>query len=86
MEYVAQRFVAAQLQGQQRFGTKHYVQLRVAGGQASDRVRTLLEKSTILGVQGAYYYNTIIGPVGGAIGYSNQTKKVYVYLNLGYVF
>ena len=86
MEYVAQRFVAAQLQGQQRFGTKHYVQLRVAGGQASDRVRTLFEKSTILGVQGAYYYNTIIGPVGGAIGYSNQTKKVDVYLNLGYVF
>jgi NTE family protein len=40
----------------------------------------------MLGVQGAYYFNTLFGPVGATLGYSNKTKKPYFYLNLGYEF
>ena len=86
MEYVDNQFVAAQLQGQQRLGKNHYILLRVACAQQSDKVKDLLDSRTIIGVQGAYFYNTMFGPLGATLGYSNRTKEVYLYLNLGYEF
>ena len=86
MEYVNHQFVAAQLQAQERIGANSYVLLRVAGAQQSDRLKELLDDRTLLGGQVAYYYNTIFGPVGATVGYSNHTKKPYVFLNLGYEF
>ena len=86
MEYVGHQFVAAQLQAQERIGGNSYVLLRVAGAQQADHLRNLLDRSTLIGGQIAYYYNTIVGPVGANVGYSNRTKKPYFYLNLGYEF
>lgn len=86
MEYVGHQFVAAQLQAQQRIGQNSYVLLRVAGAQHSDKVKELLDNRTILGIQAAYYYNTMFGPLGASIGYSNRSKKPTFFLNLGYEF
>ena len=86
MEYVDHQFVAAQLQAQQRIGGSHYVLLRIAGAQQADKLKHLLDTRTLLGVQAAYYYNTLFGPVGASLGYSNHTKKPYLFLNLGYEF
>ena len=86
VEYVDHQFVAAQLQAQQRIAHNNYVLLRVAGAQQAADVKNLLDTKTILGAQVAYYYDTMFGPVGASIGYSNHTRKAYVYLNLGYEF
>ena len=86
MEYVEHQFVAAQLQAQQRIGGNSYVLLRVAGAQQSERLKELLDHRPLLGVQGAYFYNTMFGPVGATLGYSNHTKMPYFFLNLGYEF
>ena len=86
MEYVDHQFVAAQLQAQERIGSNSYVLLRVVAAQQSDRLKELLDYRTLLGGQIAYYYNTIAGPVGATLGYSNRTKKPYLFLNLGYEF
>ena len=86
IEYVAHQFVAAQLQAQQRIGSNNYVLLRVAGAQQSDRLKELFDHRTMLGVQAAYYYDTMFGPVGATLGYSNHTKEPYFFLNLGYEF
>ena len=86
VEYVDHQFVAAQLQAQQRIAHNNYVLLRVAGAQQANDVKNLLDTKTILGAQVAYYYDTMFGPVGASIGYSNHTRKAYVYLNLGYEF
>ena len=86
MEYVNHQFVAAQLQAQQRIGSNNYILLRFAVAQQSDRLKELLDYRTLLGGQIAYYYNTIVGPVGATIGYSNRTKQLYFFLNLGYEF
>ena len=86
MEYADDQFVAAQLQAQQRIGSNSYVLLRVAGAQQSQSLKELLDHHTLLGGQMAYYYNTIVGPVGATLGYSNHTKKPYFFLNLGYEF
>lgn len=86
MEYVSHHFVAAQLQAQGHIGTNNYVLLRLAGAQHADKLEELLDHHTILGGQAAYYYNTMFGPIGATIGYSNRTKKPYLFLNLGYEF
>ena len=86
LEYVHNQFVAAQLQAQERVGKSSYVLLRVAGGQHAPNVEELFDYRTMIGVQGVYYYNTMFGPVGATLGYSNHTKKGYFFINLGYEF
>lgn len=86
MEYVDHQFVAAQLQAQQRIGSNNYVLLRVVGAQQSDKLKNIFKHHTIIGGQLSYYYNTIFGPAGLSVGYSNRTKHPYFFLNLGYEF
>jgi NTE family protein len=86
IEYVDHQFVAAQLQAQERIGSNIYFLLRVAAAQRSKELKELFDYSTLIGVQGAAYYNTMFGPVGATLGYSNHTKHVYFYINLGYEF
>ena len=86
IEYIGKQFVAAQLQGQQRIGNNHYILLRLAAGQQSSKLKEIFDNRTLIGGQIAYYYNTIFGPVGASLGYSNCTKKAYFFLNLGYEF
>ena len=86
LEYVHNQFVAAQLQAQQRIGKSSYVLLRVAAGQHAPKVKELFDYRTMIGAQGAFYYNTMFGPVGATLGYSNHTKKAYFFINLGYEF
>ena len=86
VEYVDDQFVAAQLQAQQRMGSNHYALLRVAGAQYAEKTAQLLDHHTLFGVQAAYYYDTMFGPAGITIGYSNRTEKPYVFLNLGFEF
>ena len=86
LEYVNHHFVATQLQAQQRIGENNYLLLRVAGGQQAAQLKELFDHRTMIGVQGAYYYNTMFGPIGATLGYSNHTKKAYFFINLGYEF
>ena len=86
MEYVDHQFVAAQIKAQQRIGNNHYVLLRAAAGQQADKMKNLFDNRTLIGVQAAYYYHTIAGPLGGTVGYSTHTKAPYFYLNLGFEF
>ena len=86
MEYVRKQFIAVQLQGQQRIGSNHYVIIRFAAGQQSNKLKEIFDERTLLGGQIAYYYNTIFGPLGATLGYSNHTKKPYFFLDLGYEF
>ena len=86
IEYVSHQFVAAQLQAQLRIATNNFVLLRVAAGLQSDELKNIFDNRTLIGGQIAYYYNTIVGPVGAALGYSNHTKKAYFFVNVGYTF
>ena len=86
LEYVDHQFLAAQLQAQQRIATNNYVLLRVAAGQKANRLDEILDHRTLLGGQIAYYYKTIAGPVGATLGYSNHTRNVYFFINVGYEF
>ena len=86
MEYVGHHFVGVQLQAQQRMGNNHYALFRIAGAQHSDELEDLFDHKAILGCQAAYYLNTMFGPVGASLGYSNRSKKPYIFVNLGFEF
>ena len=86
MEFVRQHFIAAQLQAQERIGKNHYILLRAGVGAQSEKLGQIFDNKAFVGGQIAYYYNTIFGPVGAAFGYSNHTKKVDFFLNLGHTF
>lgn len=86
VEFVADKFIAVQLQGQYRFGSNHYVFLRLAGAQQAEKLKEIFDHKTLFGIQTAYYYKTMFGPLGATFGYSNRTKQPYFFLNLGYEF
>jgi len=78
--------IATQLQLQYRPTTNNYMQLKFAVGQDAPYLEDLLKHQSMLGGSFSYYYNTMFGPLGGSIGYSNLTKKFYYYINLGFFF
>ena len=85
-EIAENHFVAMQLQGQQRVGTNHYLLLALTGAQQSRELKELFQHRTLLGFRASYNYNTIFGPLGASLGYSNKTKRVNVYINVGFEF
>ena len=86
LESVDDQFAAIQLQGQQRLGRSHYVLLKVAAAQHADEMEDLFKAKMMFGAQLAYYYNSMFGPLGATLGYSNRTKTPCFYINLGYEF
>lgn len=86
VEYAENHFAAIQLQAQQRIGRLHYVLLKASVAQHASELEDLLKTKTMLGGQLAYYYNSMFGPLGATLGYSNRTKTPYFYINLGYEF
>lgn len=86
VEYTRPFVVAAQLQAQQSLGSGHYLLLRLATAQHAAVIKDIPDSKMMLGCQAAYYYNTMLGPIGVTLGYSNKTKEPYFYINLGYEF
>ena len=86
VEYTRPFVVAAQLQAQQSLGSGHYLLLRLATAQHAAVLKDIPDSKMMLGCQAAYYYNTMLGPIGVTLGYSNKTKEPYFYINLGYEF
>ena len=86
VEYTRPFVVAAQLQAQQSLGSGHYLLLRLATAQHAAVIKDLPDSKMMLGCQAAYYYDTMLGPIGVTLGYSNKTKEPYFYINLGYEF
>ena len=86
LELAWDKLVSAQMQAQYNVSPNSLIQFKVAVAQDAPEVKDLLKHKTMLGVSASYYLNTMFGPLGGSIGYSNLTKKFYYYINLGFVF
>lgn len=86
IEYAENFFVAATIKAMQRISTRNYVTLQVSGAQQSGRLRQILERGPMMGYEAAYWYNSMLGPLGATVGYSSRTDKPYVYISLGFDF
>lgn len=85
-EIVDNHFVACQLKLQARLTENNYVLLKAVGAQIADKPRRLLDDGPTLGFQAAYYYQTMFGPVGAALGWSDKTHRTNFFISLGYEF
>lgn len=79
-------FVGAGLKIQQRVMDNNYLMLNVSLAQQADKLKDIGHNSLLHGYQFTWAYNSLFGPVSANVGWSSFTKKLYLYLNLGYEF
>ena len=86
VEPIKNVFASLSLKSQLRLTENNYAMVRVSAGQHSDKFDEIFNNKMLFGVEADYYYRTILGPVGGSLGWSNRTKCLNVYVNLGFEF
>ena len=86
IEETRDKFAAAQLRAQLNITKSSIVLLKIAAAQEAADLKDLLKAQTDIGGSLGYYFNSMLGPLGGEIGYSNISKKFYYYINLGFEF
>ncbi|MGI6243929.1 MAG: patatin-like phospholipase family protein [Prevotella sp.] len=86
IEFADPHFIATQMKFQQQIYTNNFILLKVAAAQHADKLKNLLKHGPMMGYQLAYYYQTLLGPVGGTVSYSNRTDEVNFFFNLGFEF
>lgn len=74
------------LKVQQRFFKEHYIVVKGQVAEMNSKLGHIFDNEPIWGVQLAYSYNSILGPLGGSLSWSNFTHQVYPYINLGFEF
>ena len=71
---------------QQRIMDNNYLFARVAAGVNANKMRHLFDHTVDVGFCAGWAYDSLFGPVGATFGYSNITKSLDFYINLGYEF
>lgn len=80
------KLVLTKLALRYRIGSNHYLTALEEYTKESNKFIYLLKGNDLWGTALRYSYNSIIGPIGAEINYSNKDKKIGVYFNLGYDF
>lgn len=83
---VSNSFVAVGMKLQQRIVDNNYILFRASIAEQADKPHNLFDNKILVGCQVAYFYNTVFGPLGATLGWSNHTNTPYFYINLGYEF
>ena len=78
--------VVAGVRLQQRLYKEHYLMVKGHVAEQNYKLKNIFEDKPIWGAQVAYAYNSIVGPLGGSLSWSNYTKQVAIYINLGFEF
>lgn len=78
--------LGAKLDIRVNFDRKNYLSVRSSYAKHDMDFYDILKGKDIWGVGLAYSYNSIIGPIDFQVDYSNLTKKLSAYFNLGYYF
>ncbi len=86
VEIVEDNFVALQLSLRKQILKHNYISLSASMGYKHDKMKEILSESPLWGTRLSYAYNSIIGPIGASVGYSNRTKQPYLFVNIGYEF
>lgn len=79
-------YVAAQLQLQYQLTTNNFILLQGAWSQHNDRLADILRQKGDRGVQAAYYYRTMFGPLGASVGWASEQRDLRLMVNLGFEF
>ena len=71
---------------QQRVFQEHYVIVKGQVAEHNDKLGDIFDRKPIWGAQVGYCYNSIVGPLGASLSWSNFTHQVYPYISLGFDF
>lgn len=85
-EMADNEWVACQAQLQAQLTTNNFVLFRAAAAQHADDADALFRHAPTLGFQAAYFYRTVVGPVGLTAGWNNCQDGVSVLASLGFDF
>ena len=80
------KLLVAGFKMQQRLFKEHYIMVKGHVAEQNDKLDGIFDGKPIWGAQLGYAYNSIVGPLGGSLSWSNFTKKVNIYVNLGFEF
>ena len=80
------KLLVAGLKLQQRLYKEHYIMVKGHVAEQNRKLGDIFDGKPIWGVQLAYSYNSILGPLGGSLSWSNFTHQVYPYISLGFEF
>ena len=83
---VDSKVLAAGLKLQQRLFKEHYIMVYGHVAKQNDKLEDIFNGKPIWGTQVAYSYNSIVGPLGSSLSWSNFTKRASIYINLGFEF
>ena len=86
IEFMQSKLAGVGIRFQQRLGSIGYLLLKGHVAEHDSSIANLLKNKPIWGVQGAYYYNSLIGPIGAYLSWSNHKNGVTFGLNIGYEF
>ena len=71
---------------QQRVFQEHYLMVKGQVAGHNDKLGHIFDGTPIWGAQLGYCYNSIVGPLGASLSWSNFTHRVYPYISLGFDF
>lgn len=86
IEFTDNAVLITNLKFRQRIGKRNYITLTGNVALRNDHFFDILDKQPGWGTSIGYGYDSMFGPLEASLGYSNLSKKVGVYINLGYVF
>ena len=70
----------------QRMGSIHYLTLTGNYGLTDSHFFEILKGKQLFGISAGYGMDSMFGPLEASLGYSNQSKDVGFYVNLGFSF
>lgn len=85
-EFAARRVMAFQLHAYQRIATNNYISVYLAALRACDNLSDTFDAAPKIGLQLAYDYMSMFGPLGASVGWSTLTHRPYFNISLGYGF
>ncbi|MBQ9556471.1 MAG: patatin-like phospholipase family protein [Muribaculaceae bacterium] len=71
---------------QQRVFQEHYIIVKGQVAEQNDELNGIFDRKPIWGAQLGYCYNSIVGPLGASLSWSNFTHQLYPYISLGFDF
>ena len=80
------KLLVAGFKVQQRLYKEHYLMVKGHVAEQNNKFGDVFDGKPIWGAQVAYAYNSMFGPLGGSLNWSNFNKKVSIYINLGFEF
>lgn len=86
METTGNAIVIGALKGRYNIWKKHYINGVVNYGHAWSITEDSPDTPDMIGWALGYSYRSIIGPISAHIDWSNRTKKVGFFINVGYMF